>query len=71
MLVPKEIPQNAPTLVYSNVPQVVEQLRDSEFVTLDAAAEALSVCVELIYQRETTMRAQMFDHRYNEAQRHF
>ncbi|KAL7753608.1 phosphatidylinositol kinase- protein kinase tor1 [Sorochytrium milnesiophthora] len=75
VLILKEVMQNAPTLVYAYVPQIVDQLwlplRDTKIIIREAAADALSVCVELIYQRETTMRAQWFGRIYDEAQKGF
>ncbi|KAJ3362692.1 phosphatidylinositol kinase- protein kinase tor1 [Allomyces javanicus] len=60
VLVLKELAQNAPTLIYAHVPTILESLwnplRESKLVVREAAAEAMSVCLELVYQRETPSR---------------
>ncbi|KNE54070.1 hypothetical protein AMAG_17615 [Allomyces macrogynus ATCC 38327] len=60
VLVLKELAQNAPTLICAHVPTILESLwnplRESKLVVREAAAEAMSVCLELSYQRETPSR---------------
>jgi FKBP12-rapamycin complex-associated protein len=66
-----ELARNAPTFIYAYVPQFLDllwsALRDSRVVTREAAADALSACLEIVYQRESQQRIQWYRRILDEA----
>lgn len=60
----KELALNAPTLIYTHVPQILEWiwvgLRDQRVVIREASAEALSACLQIINERESNMRNEWY-----------
>ncbi|GAO47492.1 hypothetical protein G7K_1698-t1 [Saitoella complicata NRRL Y-17804] len=72
VLVLRELAINSPTLIYSYVPQILDliwvALRDPKVIIRDSAADALSACLEIIYQRESQLRLQWYTKILEEAQ---
>ncbi|ORZ29853.1 armadillo-type protein, partial [Catenaria anguillulae PL171] len=73
VLVLKELAVNAPTLIFAHVPHILESLwyplRDAKLAVRESAADALSVCLELVYQREPQTRSAWFTKVCDEALR--
>jgi len=73
VLVLKELAQNAPILIYAYVPQILNLiwvvLKDPKVVIREGAADALSVCLVLIQQREGNSRNTWYTKILEEAQR--
>ena len=71
VLLLRELAKNSPTLFYAYVHQVLEliwvALRDSKVLIREAAAEALSACLEIIYQRDSQLRLQWYTKILDEA----
>ena len=67
----RELARNAPTLLYSFVSQIFEviwvALRDPKVLIRESAAEAVSVCFEIIAARDAHLRQQWFSRIYDEA----
>lgn len=72
VLLLKDLARNSPTLFYTYVPQILEllwvALRDSKVLIREAAAEALCACLEILYQRDSQLRAQWYNKILEEAQ---
>lgn len=72
VLVLQELARNSPTLVYSYVGQILDlvwvALRDSKVMIREAAASALSACLDIIYQRESQLRLHWYVNVLDEAQ---
>ncbi|KTW30812.1 hypothetical protein T552_00524 [Pneumocystis carinii B80] len=72
VLVLKELALNSPTLIYSYVSQIFDliwvALRESKVTTRNFAADALSACLEIIYQRESQLCIQWYVKILEEAQ---
>ncbi|CAG8502333.1 8312_t:CDS:10 [Funneliformis caledonium] len=70
-LVLRELAQNAPTLIYTYVSVILENiwvgLRDQKQIIRDASAETLSACLKIVYERESTARTQWYTKIYEEA----
>ncbi|KAG9294210.1 hypothetical protein G9A89_021569 [Geosiphon pyriformis] len=70
-LILRELAYNAPTLVYTYVPQILDLiwvgLRDQRVVIREASAEALSACLKIIYERESNMKVEWYRKTYDEA----
>ena len=60
----KELMQNAPTILYTNVAQILEllwiPLRDMKPAVREQASAALGACLDIVYQRETNTRLQWY-----------
>jgi len=73
VLVLKELAQNAPILIYAYVPQILNLiwvvLKDPKVVIREGAADALSVCLVLIQQRESSSRNNWYTKILEEAQK--
>lgn len=73
VLILREFANNAPTLIYSYVPQILDliwvALRDTKINIREGGAEALGACLALILQRESTLRTQWYKKLYDEAQK--
>ncbi|KAI9143717.1 armadillo-type protein [Paraphysoderma sedebokerense] len=71
VLVIKELASNAPTLIYTYIPTIFDliwvALRDPKIIIREAAVDALSVCLELLLQRESSVRVQWYNKIYEEA----
>lgn len=71
VLLLRELAKNSPTLFYSYIPQVMEliwvALRDAKVLIREAAAEALSACLEIIYARDVQLRVQWYSKILEEA----
>lgn len=67
----RELARNSPTLLYSFVSQIFEviwvALRDPKVLIRESAAEAVSVCFEIIAARDAQLRQQWFTRIYDEA----
>ena len=72
-LVLRELAANAPTLIYTYVPQILEMiwvgLRDPKVAIREASAEALSACLQIIHERENSQKQQWYTKIYDEAGR--
>jgi serine/threonine-protein kinase mTOR len=72
VLVLRELARNSPTLFYAYVSQVLEliwiALRDPKVTIRESAAECLSSCLEVISQREYSLRLQWYTKMLEEAQ---
>lgn len=70
-----ELGNNAPTLVYTYVPQIFEAiwvvLRDPKVNIREAAAEALDSCLKLTLQRDSSLRNQWYKKLVEEAYKGF
>ena len=70
-LVLRELAQNAPTLIYTYVSVILDNiwvgLRDQKIIIRDASAETLSACLKIVYERESTARTQWYTKIYEEA----
>ncbi|CAI2178216.1 17365_t:CDS:10 [Funneliformis geosporum] len=70
-LVLRELAQNAPTLIYTYVSVILDNiwvgLRDQKQIIRDASAETLSACLKIVYERESTARTQWYTKIYEEA----
>ena len=75
VLVLKELMQNAPTLLYAFVPQVIDliwvALRDVKVQIREAAGEALNACLDIIFQRESSFRIQWYNKVLEETHKGF
>lgn len=64
VLVLREFAIHSPTLIYSYVSQILEvlwtALRDPKVMIRSSAADALSSCLDIIFQRETALRVQWY-----------
>lgn len=64
VLVIKEFAVYSPTLIYSYVSQILDllwmALRDPKVIIRNSAADALSGCLDIIFQRETALRIQWY-----------
>ncbi|BFZ53909.1 phosphatidylinositol kinase-related protein kinase tor1 [Savitreella phatthalungensis] len=64
VLMLKEFAINAPTLIYSYVSQILDllwtALRDPKVIIRNAAADNLASCLDIILQRETSLRVQWY-----------
>lgn len=73
VLVLKELAINAPILFYPYAAQFLDNiwvaLRDPKVGIREGAAEAVRACLQIIYQRETTVRTQWYQKLYDEAQK--
>ncbi|KAG4088925.1 FAT-domain-containing protein [Neocallimastix lanati (nom. inval.)] len=73
VLVLKELAQNAPILIYSYVTQILNLiwvvLKDPKVVIREGAADALSVCLVLIQQRENNINNELYKSILDEAQK--
>lgn len=73
VLVLKELAQNAPILIYAYVPQILNLiwvvLKDPKVVIREGAADALSVCLVLIQQRESHSRNTWYSKILDETQK--
>ncbi|ORY05502.1 FAT-domain-containing protein [Neocallimastix californiae] len=73
VLVLKELAQNAPILIYSYVTQILNLiwvvLKDPKVVIREGAANALSVCLVLIQQRENNKNNELYKSILDEAQK--
>jgi FKBP12-rapamycin complex-associated protein len=71
VLILSELAQNAPTLIYAYVPQYLDliwiALRDMKMIIREAAAGALSACLNIIVQRESPQRSQWYNRILEEA----
>ncbi|EXX76507.1 Tor2p [Rhizophagus irregularis DAOM 197198w] len=72
-LVLRELAQNAPTLIYTYVSSILDNiwvgLRDQKQIIREASAETLSACLKIVYERESSMRIQWYTKIYDEASR--
>lgn len=68
-----ELTKNAPTLVYSYIPQILDliwiALRDPKVGIRDGAAEALNSCLALVQVRENSLRRQWYKKIFEEIQK--
>ncbi|KAK5667368.1 phosphatidylinositol kinase-related protein kinase tor1 [Batrachochytrium dendrobatidis] len=75
VLILKELTANAPSIVYSFVPQILDliwaALRDPKINIRESAAEALSECLTLVQARETQYKRQTYKSIFEECQRGF
>lgn len=66
----RELALNAPTLVYQYIKGILEviwiALRDPKVLIREKAAEALSMCLEILVARDTTLRDQYLARMYTE-----
>lgn len=66
-----ELARNAPTLIYGHVPAILDSiwvgLRDQKQIIREASAEALSICLKIVNERETVLKIQWYNRIYNEA----
>ncbi|KAI9026899.1 armadillo-type protein [Hyaloraphidium curvatum] len=73
VLVLRELGENAPTLVYGYVAQILDlvwvALRDPKVSIREAAAATLSVCLDLVQARDSQMRIQKYRKILEEAQK--
>ncbi|ORX52573.1 phosphatidylinositol kinase Tor2 [Piromyces finnis] len=73
VLVLKELAQNAPILIYAYVPKILNLiwvvLKDPKVVIREGAADALSVCLVLIQQRDGNSNNSWYSKILEEAQR--
>lgn len=73
VLVLKELATNAPTLIYTYVPQILDliwvALRDIKTLIREAGADALKACFVLAQVRDNNLRRQWFKKIYDEAQK--
>ena len=71
VLILREFAQNAPTLIYGYVPQILEliwvALRDPKVTIRDSGADALGACLELVHVRESNLRVQWYRKMYEES----
>jgi FKBP12-rapamycin complex-associated protein len=71
VLVIREFAINAPTLIYSYVAQILDllwmALRDPKVVIRNSAADALSSCLDIVFQREGALRTQWYVRILDEA----
>ncbi|KAF2145019.1 uncharacterized protein K452DRAFT_221441 [Aplosporella prunicola CBS 121167] len=67
----RELAKNSPTLMYQWVPQIFEviwmALRDPKVRIRQAAAEAVSACLEIISARDASMKTHWFSQVYEEV----
>ncbi|CCJ30549.1 unnamed protein product [Pneumocystis jirovecii] len=72
VLVLRELALNSPTLIYSYISQIFDliwvALRDSKVIIRNSAADTLSACLEIIYQRESQLCIQWYVKILEEAQ---
>ncbi|KAG5519204.1 hypothetical protein PMAC_002292 [Pneumocystis sp. 'macacae'] len=72
VLVLRELALNSPTLIYSYISQIFDliwvALRDSKVMIRNSAADTLSACLEIIYQRESQLCIQWYVKILEEAQ---
>ncbi|CAG8528851.1 8861_t:CDS:10, partial [Acaulospora morrowiae] len=70
-LVLRELAQNAPTLVYTHVPVILDSiwvgLRDQKQIIREASAGTLSACLKIVYERESAQRIQWYTKIYEES----
>ncbi|KXS11006.1 FAT-domain-containing protein [Gonapodya prolifera JEL478] len=75
VLVLRELAQNAPTLVFAYVPQILDliwiALRDAKVTIREGAADVIRVCLELIQQRESQLRQRWYRKILEETQKGF
>ncbi|KAK9450365.1 armadillo-type protein [Limtongia smithiae] len=75
MLLVTEFATNSPTIFYSYVPQILSNiwitLRDPKVTVRNDAADALSACLKIIYQRDNNLRQEWYSRIYEEALRGF
>ncbi|ORY80056.1 PtdIns-3-kinase tor2 [Protomyces lactucae-debilis] len=75
VLVIREFAINAPTLIYSYVSQILDllwmALRDPKVVIRISAADALSSCLDIVFQREGALRTQWYIRILDEADHGF
>ncbi len=75
VLVIHELAENAPTLIYSFVPQIFDviwvALRDPKVLIRESAAEAVSACFEILAARDSQVRQDWLSRIYEEARRGF
>ncbi|POY71739.1 putative Non-specific serine/threonine protein kinase [Rhodotorula taiwanensis] len=73
VLVLRELTRSAPSLIYDNVPDLLDNLwtalRDPKVAIREAAAGALAGCLLIVTQRDGQYRAEMFGMVYDQAQR--
>lgn len=73
VLILKELAQNVATHIYTYVPQYIDSIwtaiRDTKQIIREAAAEALSACLGLLVQRETTQRLNWYAKIIEEAEK--
>ncbi|KAF2086756.1 FAT-domain-containing protein [Saccharata proteae CBS 121410] len=71
----RELARNSPTLMYAWVPQIFEVIwlavRDPKIRIRQAAAEAISACLEIIATRDASMRLHWFSTVYDEIDKGF
>lgn len=70
-----ELGYNAPTLVYTYIPQIFEAiwvvLRDQKVTIREASAEALNACLILILQRDSSLRTHWYKKLLDESYKGF
>ncbi|KAJ3373228.1 phosphatidylinositol kinase- protein kinase tor1 [Kappamyces sp. JEL0680] len=73
VLVLSELTKNAPTLIYSYIPQILDLiwigLRDSKVAIREGAADALNSCLGLVQVRENSLRRQWYKKIFDEVQK--
>ena len=68
----KELANSTPTLIYGYIPQILESLwaalRDTKVTIRESGAEAMGVCLEILYAREASLRNSHYIKVLDEAQ---
>ncbi|ODV91704.1 hypothetical protein CANCADRAFT_46867 [Tortispora caseinolytica NRRL Y-17796] len=71
VLIIQALAENSPTLLYGYIPQILDLLwvglRDPKVNVRNDAALALQECLDIIYQRDSTLRRQWFQRILDEA----
>ncbi|KAL2917300.1 phosphatidylinositol kinase-related protein kinase tor1 [Polyrhizophydium stewartii] len=75
VLILRELVSNAPTIIYSFVPQILDLvwvgLRDPKVSIRESAADALSECLALVQARENQLKRQWYRKIFEETQKGF
>ena len=70
-LVIRELAKSSPTLIFTYVPQILEciwsALRDPKILIRETAAEAVSICFDILLPRDARTRMQWFGSMWNEC----